>query len=140
MDLLFFDTTSTYFEIDEPDPAVPRDAAGRVLDSAPSPAAGPADTDTAGEGAEASRAGFRCRGHSKDHRDDLPQVVIGMAVTRTGFPIRGLDLAGQHHRCHPARPGEKGSAGLAVGPGCSYGCQAAGARSSVGGVSGSRVW
>ena len=89
VDLLFFDTTSTYFEIDEPDPAVPRDAAGRVRDVAP-PAAGPADTDTdtAGEGAEASRAGFRCRGHSKDHRDDLPQVVIGMAVTRTGIPIR----------------------------------------------------
>jgi hypothetical protein len=28
------------------------------------------------------------RGHSKDHRDDLPQVVIGMAVTPDGIPIR----------------------------------------------------
>ncbi len=27
-------------------------------------------------------------GKSKDHRDDLPQVVIGMAVTRTGIPVR----------------------------------------------------
>jgi transposase len=34
------------------------------------------------------REAFRVRGHSKDHRDDLPQVVIAMAVTRTGIPIR----------------------------------------------------
>ena len=27
-------------------------------------------------------------GKSKDHRDDLPQNVIGMAVTRTGIPVR----------------------------------------------------
>ena len=31
---------------------------------------------------------FRAYGHSKDHRPDLPQVVIGMAVTRTGIPVR----------------------------------------------------
>jgi transposase len=31
---------------------------------------------------------FRVYGHSKDHRDDLPQVLIGMAVTRSGIPIR----------------------------------------------------
>jgi Transposase DDE domain len=30
----------------------------------------------------------RVLGHSKDHRDDLPQVVIGMAVTRDGIPVR----------------------------------------------------
>jgi transposase len=33
-------------------------------------------------------AGFRAYGKSKDHRDDLPQVVIGMAVTRGGIPVR----------------------------------------------------
>jgi hypothetical protein len=33
-------------------------------------------------------AGFRSYGKSKDHRDDLPQVVVGMAVTRTGIPVR----------------------------------------------------
>jgi Transposase DDE domain len=33
-------------------------------------------------------AGFRTWGHSKDHRGDRPQVVIGMAVTRGGIPIR----------------------------------------------------
>ncbi|MCA1699948.1 MAG: transposase, partial [Actinobacteria bacterium] len=26
--------------------------------------------------------------HSKDHRPDLPQVVVGMAVTRQGIPVR----------------------------------------------------
>jgi hypothetical protein len=55
VDLLFFDTTSTYFERDEPE---------------------------SGEGA------FRVYGHSKDHRPDLPQVVIGLAVTREGIPVR----------------------------------------------------
>jgi transposase len=60
VDLLFFDTTSTYFQVDEPDPPTP---------DAPK--------------------GFRSfHGHSKDHRSDLPQVVIGMAVTRDGIPIR----------------------------------------------------
>ena len=60
VDLLFFDTTSTYFETDEADPPT---------DGAP--------------------AGFRTyNGHSKDHRPDLPQVVIGLAVTREGIPIR----------------------------------------------------
>jgi transposase len=32
--------------------------------------------------------GFRRYGKSKDHRDDLPQVVIGLAVTREGIPVR----------------------------------------------------
>ena len=57
--LLFFDTTSTYFERDEPDPA--------------------------GEHGEPA---FRAYGHSKDHRPDLPQVIIGLAVTREGIPVR----------------------------------------------------
>jgi hypothetical protein len=55
VDLLFFDTTSTYFERSEPE---------------------------SGEGA------FRVYGHSKDHRPGLPQVVIGLAVTREGIPVR----------------------------------------------------
>lgn len=32
--------------------------------------------------------GIRRWGHSKDHRPDLPQVVIGLAVTREGIPVR----------------------------------------------------
>src|SRR4051794_7127490 len=59
VDLLFFDTTSTYFEREAPDPA--------GEDGAPA---------------------FRAYGHSKDHRPALPQVVIGLAVTREGIPVR----------------------------------------------------
>ncbi|MFG2045020.1 hypothetical protein [Dactylosporangium sp. NPDC048998] len=55
VDLLFFDTTSTYFERDDED-----------------------DGDDA----------FRRYGHSKDHRHDLPQIVIGLAVTKEGIPVR----------------------------------------------------
>lgn len=55
VDLLFFDTTSTYFE---------------------------RDTEETGDDA------FRRYGHSKDHRPDLPQIVIGLAVTREGIPVR----------------------------------------------------
>jgi hypothetical protein len=74
VDLLFFDTTSTYFCCDEADAPIERDEHGLPL----------AD---AGEGGGRA-SGFRSYGHSKDHRDDLPQVVIGMAVTREGIPVR----------------------------------------------------
>jgi hypothetical protein len=75
VDLLFFDTTSTYFELDEEDEPLPRDKNGNVT----------GDEEKAAEG---KPAGFRAYGKSKDHRDDLPQVVIGMAVTRDGIPVR----------------------------------------------------
>ena len=80
VDLLFFDTTSTYFELDEADVPVDRDARGHPLP--------PCAEAEGGDGGKASSAGFRTFGKSKDHRDDLPQVVIGMAVTRTGIPVR----------------------------------------------------
>jgi hypothetical protein len=80
VDLLFFDTTSTYFELDEADEPVPRDERGRVK------------TTSTGDGGEddgeGSTIGFRTYGKSKDHRGDLSQVVIGMAVTRSGIPVR----------------------------------------------------
>ncbi len=60
VDLLFFDTTSTYFE---------------------------RDTEEAPTEAEPS-GGLRRYGHSKDSRFDLPQIVIGLAVTREGIPVR----------------------------------------------------
>jgi transposase len=59
VDLIFFDTTSTYFETEFED---------GELDG----------TDD----------GLRQRGHSKDSRPDLPQVVIGMAVTTGGLPVK----------------------------------------------------
>jgi hypothetical protein len=77
VDLLFFDTTSTYFQTGEPDDPVARDEHGH---HDPDPAAVPAD--------DVRDVGFRTHGKSKDHRDDLPQVVIGMAVTREGIPVR----------------------------------------------------
>ena len=73
VDLLFFDTTSTYFVTEDADQPVARDQQGNPVPD--------------GEG-EVRTAGFRTWGKSKDHRDDLPQVVIGMAVTRDGIPLR----------------------------------------------------
>src|SRR5215207_2416605 len=37
---------------------------------------------------ETGAGAFRVFGHSKDHRPDLPQIVIGLAVTREGIPVR----------------------------------------------------
>jgi transposase len=51
VDLIYFDTTSTYFE-----------------------------TETTDD--------FRKHGYSKDRRPDLPQAIIGLAVTREGIPVR----------------------------------------------------
>jgi hypothetical protein len=79
VDLIFFDTTSTYFEIDEADEPVARDQRGHRL---------PPEPDGDGDGDGAKLAGFRTYGKSKDSRDDLPQVVVGMAVTREGIPVR----------------------------------------------------
>ena len=69
VDLLFFDTTSTYFE---------------------------AEPDSRRGASERRRSGRF--GHSKDHRPDLPQIVIGLAVTREGIPVRVWVLARQHQR------------------------------------------
>jgi hypothetical protein len=90
VDLIFFDTTSTYFEIEQADEPVWRDAHGhRVEPDSPSTNAttGADGGERAPEGA-AGKAGFRTRGKSKDSREDLPQVVVGMAVTRDGIPVR----------------------------------------------------
>ena len=94
VDLLFFDTTSTYFETEAADAPIARDDRGHPLPDQDTDATsdtgqdhtGNGDGDGDGDGAEGS--GFRSFGHSKDHRDDLPQVVVGMAVTRTGIPVR----------------------------------------------------
>jgi hypothetical protein len=75
VDLLFFDTTSTYFETGQAGEPVARDERGEPV-------------TTGDAGGETREAGFRTWGKSKDHRDDLPQVVIGMAVTRDGIPVR----------------------------------------------------
>jgi len=92
VDLLFFDTTSTYFELDDADEPVARDERGDPLPTTATDT--PEDDDarntgTAGHGGHAENGvGFRTWGTSKDSRDDLPQIVIGRAVTRDGIPVR----------------------------------------------------
>lgn len=73
VDVIFFDTTSTYFEVEVDD-----DEAGVDEDDSEPPTDRP----------PLAEAGQRRLGHSKDRRPDLPQVVIGMAVTREGIPVR----------------------------------------------------
>jgi hypothetical protein len=93
VDLLFFDTTSTYFEREDPDGPVGRDEHGHPLPDTSDTqdhdgGEGDGEGDGEGEGDGANRVGFRTYGKSKDSRDDLPQIVIGMAVTRDGIPVR----------------------------------------------------
>jgi len=69
VDLIFYDTTTAYFEIDEPD-------------------------EYAGQFAGKLYAPLRQRGHSKEGRDANPQVIIALAVTRDGMPVRSWVLPG----------------------------------------------
>lgn len=72
VDLIFYDTTSLHFEVDDEDHGVEPD--GLVQGAAAAGAKGyPA---------------LRKRGHSKNGRGDAPQIVVGLAVTRDGFPVR----------------------------------------------------
>lgn len=72
LDIVFVDTTSTYWSVDVADDAA--DLADPVV----------ADDGTG----RPTQQAVRQFGHSKDHRPDLPQVVIAMAVTRDGVPVR----------------------------------------------------
>jgi hypothetical protein len=73
VDLIFYDTTSLHFEIDEEDETASRGS---------KPA-----------GAHAYPA-LRERGKSKNGRSDVPQVVVGLAVTRDGLPVRSWVFPG----------------------------------------------
>ena len=64
VDLIFVDTTSTYFEIEGE------------------------DQDDADDDAGDADSGLRKRGYSKDSRADLAQAVLGFAVTRDGIPVK----------------------------------------------------
>jgi hypothetical protein len=72
VDLIFYDTTSLHFEIDEEDRGCGEDDAVRGSKLA---------------GAKAYKAP-RKRGHAKNGRGDVPQIVVGLAVTRDGLPVR----------------------------------------------------
>lgn len=69
VDLIFWDTTTLYFEIDEED-----------------------DDGEAWQGREIPA--LRKRGHNKDGRDGNPQVVVGLALTRDGLPVRSWVFPG----------------------------------------------
>lgn len=72
VDLIFYDTTSLHFEIDEADQGVGDDD---LVEGSPA------------AGAKTYKA-LRKRGWSKNGRGDVPQIVVGLAVTRDGLPVR----------------------------------------------------
>jgi hypothetical protein len=72
VELIFYDTTSVHFELDEED-----EGSGE----------GDEVRGSVCSGAKTYRAP-RKRGKSKQGRDDAPQIVVGLAVTRDGFPVR----------------------------------------------------
>jgi hypothetical protein len=69
VDLVFYDATTAWFECDEEDVASHE---WRGLTFAP----------------------LRKRGHSKEGRDNDPQVIVALAVTRDGMPVRSWVLPG----------------------------------------------
>jgi hypothetical protein len=70
VDLIFYDTTSLHFEVDEEDEHEQRH---KLL---------------------GNYEPLRKRGHSKNGRGDAPQIVVGLAVTRDGLPVRSWVLSG----------------------------------------------
>jgi len=72
VEVIFYDTTSLHFEVNE------EDCGG-----------GPEDTvhGSRAAGRKPYRA-LRKRGHAKNGRFDCPQIVVGLAVTREGYPVR----------------------------------------------------
>jgi len=82
-DVIFVDTSSTYFETGAADVDV---ELAQHLDEQEARVAAVAAGETQGGPREAAVRRFSR--HSKDQRPDLPQVVIGMAVTREGIPVR----------------------------------------------------
>lgn len=70
VDIIFYDTTSLHFEVDEEDDLTLKKQ-GRDYEP------------------------LRKRGYSKNGRGDAPQIVIGMAVTRDGLPVRSWVFSGE---------------------------------------------
>ena len=72
VEIVFYDTTSLHFEVDEED-------------------RGFGERDEVHGSLAAGRKSYRAlrkRGHAKNGRFDAPQIVVGLAVTREGFPVR----------------------------------------------------
>lgn len=62
VEMVFYDTTSTYFEVDE--------------------------------GRDDVEYGLRQRGHSRDERPELRQIVIGLACDQNGYPVASEVFSG----------------------------------------------
>jgi transposase len=69
VDLIFWDTTTLYCEIDEED-------------------------DESEQWQTRMIPALRKRGHNKEGRDSNPQVVVGLALTRDGLPVRSWVFPG----------------------------------------------
>jgi len=83
VDLLLYDTTSSYFEMEDDDEErIEREQRWDAAD------AGLGPEPTRPRPQVVNEPPFRLEGHSKDHRPDRAQVVVGLAVTRQGIPVR----------------------------------------------------
>jgi hypothetical protein len=78
VELIFYDTTTLHFEIDEEDADGAEDAVLR-------------GSKLAGG---KTYAALRQRGKSKNKRSDVPQIVVGLAMTRDGLPVRSWIFRG----------------------------------------------
>lgn len=110
--VVFYDVTTLYFEADDEDEDtvisqaatgplaadVNRETAGSMagqntdesennLSMTTSRSSKAKDDGTEPNGAAQTIAGLRKKGYSKDHRADLPQIVIGLTVDGNGFPL-----------------------------------------------------
>lgn len=79
--VVFYDVTTLYFETDDDD----------------------LDTGSVGN----ITPGLRKKGYSKDHRFDLPQVVVGLTVDNTGFPLDFQVYEGDTYEGHTLLSGVK---------------------------------
>ena len=86
-DVIFVDTSSTYWEMDVADEEIELAGAIDATQAKTSGSTEPVVPD------EAALRQFSK--NSKDHRTDLPQVVIAMAVTAVGVPIRCWTFPGK---------------------------------------------
>lgn len=83
VDLILYDTTSSYFEMEDDDVArAERQRAWEAFDK------GEGKKPLSPRPQVVNDPPLRMKGHSKDSRPDRAQVVIGMAVTREGIPVR----------------------------------------------------
>ena len=89
VDLLLYDTTSSYFEMEFDDiERAKRRQRWELHDRGEGPAPSRPRPQVVNE------PPFRLPGHSKDHRPDRSQIVIGLAVTREGMPVRSWVFPG----------------------------------------------